>query len=66
MAGDVLEEAPFGANLADDPGNIGPQVPRNMVRISGTSLIDMRNCPRMAANWSASRWKSARAKSALP
>ena len=26
MAGDVLEEAPFGADLADDPGDLGPQV----------------------------------------
>jgi len=27
MAGDVLEEAPLGADLADDPGDIGPEVP---------------------------------------
>jgi len=28
MAGDVLEEDPFGAAFADDPGDIGPEVPR--------------------------------------
>jgi hypothetical protein len=27
MAGDVLEETPFGADLAHDPGDIGPKVP---------------------------------------
>lgn len=28
MAGDVLEEAPFGADLADDPRDLGPEVTR--------------------------------------
>ncbi len=28
MAGDVFEEAPFGADFADDPGDLGPQVAR--------------------------------------
>lgn len=27
MAGDVLEEAPFGRNLPNDPGDLGPEVP---------------------------------------
>lgn len=27
MAGDVLEEAPSGADLADDPGDFGPEMP---------------------------------------
>lgn len=26
MAGDVFEEAPFGRDLADDPGDLGPEV----------------------------------------
>lgn len=26
MTGDVFEEDPFGIDLADDPGNIGPEV----------------------------------------
>lgn len=27
MSGDVLKEHPFGANFADDPGHVRPQVP---------------------------------------
>lgn len=28
MAGDILEEAPFGTDLPDDAGNLGPEVSR--------------------------------------
>ena len=28
VPGDVLEEDPFGATFADDPRNVGPEVPR--------------------------------------
>lgn len=28
MAGDVLEEAPFGADIGDDPRDLGPEVAR--------------------------------------